>query len=489
MKSGGTTICPLSYFHLTGLAAIQISVILIFLKIELAVIPLVIFILISITAPFLTRFSFFLPIIYRGKVCKNEVALTFDDGPDPITTPHLLKLLSKYSINASFFVIGEKAYNHPYLIKRILSEGHSIGNHSYNHNPLIMVKSRKRLYKEIETAQRTLRKFGIVPLAFRPPVGITNPRLQRILLGLGMYCINFSCRAFDRGNRSINGLSRRILKKIKSGDIIMLHDVRSGRDFDIQLWLDEIELLIVGIGNKGINILPLSKIIGKDIMIKAEEKFTPNPIKTFYNGLALDYDREQFYSGVSTVRKKEYKLVLSRIPQIITSSDRVLELGAGTGIFTIPISKYCKEIVAVDISNNMLIKLKEKAEESDIKNITCILGDYENVNFNKTFDVICSFSSFEYISDLENTINSLSNYLKPGGILYFTTAHCSLFRFFTQIGNALRQGLWLKARSKNEIKKMLHSASFHKIDISCHLFNSIFSGGMLLEALAEKKDR
>ena len=111
------------------------------------------------------------------------------------------------------------------------------------------------------------------------------------------------------------------------------------------------------------------------------------------------------------------------------------------------------------------------------------------MNFNETFDLICAFSSFEYISDLGDFINSLSNYLKPGGILYFTTAHRSLFRFFTQIGNAMRQGLWLHARSKNEIKMMLHSASFHKINISCHLFNSIISGGMLLEALAEKKDR
>ena len=361
MKSGGTTICPLSYFHLTGLAAVQASVILAFVKIELAVIPLLIFILTSITAPFLPRFSFFLPIISRGKGCKDEAALTFDDGPDPMTTPLLLRLLSKYSIKAAFFVTGRNASSHPDMIKQILSEGHEIGNHSYNHDPVLMLRSRKRLYKEIATAQRTFRKFGIMPLAFRPPIGITNPRLRRILLGLGMYCINFSCRAFDRGNRRINGLSGRILKKIKSGDIIMLHDVRSGSDFDIQLWLDEIELLIVGIGKKGINILPLSKIIGKDVMIKADENYTPNPVATFYNGLALEYDREQFSSGVSTARKKEYEIVLSRIPQIISSSDRTLEIGAGTGIFTIPISRYCKEVAAVDISGNMLNKLIEKA--------------------------------------------------------------------------------------------------------------------------------
>jgi hypothetical protein len=102
------------------------------------------------------------------------------------------------------------------------------------------------------------------------------------------------------------------------------------------------------------------------------------------------------------------------------------------------------------------------------------------------FSVACAFSALEYLVDLPAFFARLARHIEPGGTVYFITARSSLFRLFTQIGNAMRQGLWLKARSHREIEAMLTAAGFERITISSHLLKSFLSGGMLLEVVAHK---
>ena len=171
----------LSMGEQVGLISFLVAISLLFFDMRLAVIPLAGFLLVCIAAPFFPRFGFYLPIISRGTSGKRAVALTFDDGPDPLSTPQLLRLLLKHKAKATFFVTGKKAVEHPELIKEIIRHGHSIGNHSYIHNNLVMFKSCKSIAKEIESVQNVLSDFGVLPLAFRPPVGITGPRLRPAL--------------------------------------------------------------------------------------------------------------------------------------------------------------------------------------------------------------------------------------------------------------------------------------------------------------------
>jgi len=252
--------------HYIGFVSYILSFLLFFLDVRFAIIPLALFILLCLTAPFLPKIGFFLPVIRKGKSDTKGVAITFDDGPDSITTPLLLDLLSKYDVKATFFVTGKKADKHPELIKNIIFNGHSIGNHTYTHDPFIMLKSTHQLRKEIETAQKTLKKQGIVPLIFRPPVGITNPKLYKILDMNGLYCVNYNRRACDAGNKRIKNLAQKILKRTGAGDIIMLHDTLPLRENELYVWLNEIENLLSGILNKGLSILPLSDIIGQSVM-------------------------------------------------------------------------------------------------------------------------------------------------------------------------------------------------------------------------------
>jgi hypothetical protein len=112
-----------------------------------------------------------------------------------------------------------------------------------------------------------LKKMGIQTLAFRPPVGIINPKLSPILDKLGMFCVTFSCRAFDAGNRRIKNLSSKIVKKVKADDIILLHDVPSRSKEDIVILLSEIETILAGLTVKGLKIVPLSTLINREVMI------------------------------------------------------------------------------------------------------------------------------------------------------------------------------------------------------------------------------
>ena len=257
----------LSLAHLTCLVSFLTAILLAFIDVQLSLIPLSAFIALCVIAPFLPRFSFFLPIISSGNSRKPAVAITFDDGPDPVSTPALLELLSKHKICVTFFVTGKEASEHPGLIKEILAEGHTVGNHSYSHDNLIMFKSSKTLIKEIGSTQDILRKFGITPLAFRPPVGITNPRLGKVLDKSGMFNVNFSCRAIDGGNRWIRNLSERILRRVHPDAIVVLHDIKPRDDTLFSYWLNEVDLIFSGIREKGLAILPLSELIGRPVML------------------------------------------------------------------------------------------------------------------------------------------------------------------------------------------------------------------------------
>ncbi len=479
----GPLIFPLAPAHLFGIGAFQTAAALLFIAPEYFFIPLVLFIIICAAAPFFPRTSFFLPVTSKG-ILPDSVSLTFDDGPDPVITPLVLKLLKKHSLKASFFVTGINAEKHPEIIRNILKDGHEICNHTYSHNPFIMLKSYRELESEINKACNVIKSFGVETRAFRPPVGITSPRLWKLLIEENLFCVNFSVKACDIGNRKIKNLSGKILKKVKARDIILLHDTFP-KNSTADYLISEFEKLIFGIKNKNFNIVPLSELTGREIM--TGKKKSKNPAEAFYDDLGQNYDTEQSKVSVSPARQKEWELFLTSFESDLKKNFTVLELGAGTGRFTLPIAKKVKQVFAADISSNMLNVLRNKADQNKIKNITTVVTDIEEFNSDKKYDAICSFSALEYIYDLEGIISKAYLSLKPGGVIYFITSRRSIFRFFVQIGNALRQGVWLRARSSREIRRYMKQAGFSDIKVSGHLFRSIINGGMLIEAKAIKK--
>ena len=221
------------------------------------------FVLLCIAGAVFARMQLFVPVIRRGPKNSRAVALTFDDGPDPETTPALLDLLARHNAPAFFFVTGRKAATHPELIRRMRAEGHGVGNHTWGHDVWITLKGAKALETQIAETRKLLMGLGIQPVFFRPPAGVVNPALKAILEKYEMQCILYSCRGPDLGNRRIRGLAGRIAKKIRGGDIVLLHDGHpASRGFDPEQWLSEMEEILVTIERKGLGIQPLSELAG-----------------------------------------------------------------------------------------------------------------------------------------------------------------------------------------------------------------------------------
>ncbi len=478
--------CLLSPAHLTALAAFQFYALLLYCAPALAPLPLAIFVLVSLGAPLFPRCSYYLPVISRGKASGGSVALTFDDGPSPEITLPLLDLLDRYSAKATFYVTGVNVERHPEIVRAILSRGHTLGNHSFSHSPFLMLKGARTLRREIESAQTAFKRFAVVPVTFRPPVGVTAPHLWRILFDLGMSCVNFSCRVGDMGNRRIDRLAERLLRKVRPGDIVLLHDVPPP-NAEASYLLGEFEAILAGLRERNLTIQPLSRLIGREVMRPVANDSPANPIETFYDGFAENYDQEQFCSGVSLSRRKELALFTEKLPELFQGAERVLEIGAGTGIFTSIIARQCQQVVALDISGKMLAMLEQKCAAEGIANIRTRVGDAETIDLDGPYDVVCSFSALAYLNDLPAFFRRLAPHVRPGGKIYFITARTSLFRFFTQIGNAMRQGLWLRAHRRREIETMLTGAGFEVLAIESHLLRCLISGGMLLEVSARKK--
>ncbi|WP_199622275.1 polysaccharide deacetylase family protein [Paenibacillus alkalitolerans] len=166
-------------------------------------------------------------VFKRGR-SPSDVCLTFDDGPDPVYTPQLLDLLQRYNVKATFFIVGKHAEEHPDIIRRMHREGHAIGIHNYRHRsnwlmrPQTVIKHVHRTSKFIEgvTGQR--------PQLYRPPWGVLN--LFDYTSGNDLHIILWSVMVNDwRRSTGAEKIRNRMLKRLKGGQIYLLHD--SGNSF------------------------------------------------------------------------------------------------------------------------------------------------------------------------------------------------------------------------------------------------------------------
>lgn len=168
------------------------------------------------------KFQYFLPATVRLK--SNKVLLTFDDGPNPDVTSQILDILKAKNCGALFFVIGTKMEQHPELIRRILDEGHQIGNHTESHNIFFAMASKKTVSSELSMMQKRLSDIGQYTVYFRPPIGYTNPIIAKVVRQLNLKTIGWTLRSYDTVYKIPEQLQTRLIQNTKPGSIVLMHD-------------------------------------------------------------------------------------------------------------------------------------------------------------------------------------------------------------------------------------------------------------------------
>lgn len=163
--------------------------------------------------------------IIRSLGHPKKLFLTFDDGPDPLSTPQVLKVLKENQVKATFFLVAQKAQAQKGLLEEILFDGHTIGNHSLDHGYKNFFRRRQILRQWILDSENLLSSLiGGPTVGFRPPAGVVTPVLRRALAELEMPLILWQKRFYDaiiplKSTRLLGSL-----EKTPEGSIILLHD-------------------------------------------------------------------------------------------------------------------------------------------------------------------------------------------------------------------------------------------------------------------------
>ena len=154
----------------------------------------------------------------------KRISLTFDDGPNPDATPRILDTLAEHHVKATFFILGAHAERWPELVRRIVAEGHQVGNHGYFHRKLHF-KAPSYVKRDIELGKRAIeRAGGSTPKFFRAPHGFRSPWVTAIARSFGERTIGWSLGVWDSDRPGVKAIVDRTIEGTRAGSIILLHD-------------------------------------------------------------------------------------------------------------------------------------------------------------------------------------------------------------------------------------------------------------------------
>jgi peptidoglycan-N-acetylglucosamine deacetylase len=172
----------------------------------------------------------------------NLVALTFDDGPHPLFTPDLLRILDRFSAKATFFMVGEKARQNPEIVKQVADGGHAIGNHSFSHARYTKLTSDARR-RDIRECEAVLHPYMVK--LFRPPFGQENALTHRDALQLGYHVVKWNLAPDDWRPHTPDWIAEYFLEQVAPGAIALLHDnVIDNPESDRAQTLDAVEKVL-----------------------------------------------------------------------------------------------------------------------------------------------------------------------------------------------------------------------------------------------------
>lgn len=183
---------------------------------------------------------------------KNYISLTFDDGPNPQTTPRILDILKEKAVKATFFMLGQNVVNNEAIVKRVLDEGHEVANHSYSHPQLTSIDG-ERVKQEVQNTDKAIyHATGKISTDFRPPYGAVNSYVAAII---NKPIIQWSVDSHDWKSHNVNKIIQRINNTKSNGGILLMHDIHQETVAALPAVIDHLR-------EDGYEIIPSKQLLG-----------------------------------------------------------------------------------------------------------------------------------------------------------------------------------------------------------------------------------
>lgn len=190
----------------------------------------------------------------REKTDRKVVYLTFDDGPHPPETERVLDVLRERGARATFFLIGSKVSGNEVVLRRMLEKGHALGLHTYSHAGTFPLLSFGKMLADVNEGKRAVESVAGRKISlFRPPFGVTNPTISKVVRTLRLQTVGWDVRSFDTVSCKPSEHSckqsehdwyvpvvERIMKQVRPGSVILLHDRLDGASELLSILLDRL---------------------------------------------------------------------------------------------------------------------------------------------------------------------------------------------------------------------------------------------------------
>ena len=186
------------------------------------IIPAVLFVTVAGLGSAFVCSNYHVKALCSAKTHSKKIAITFDDGPHPETLK-VLDLLNQYNAKGTFFCIGRQIEKYPEILNQVVNQGHTVGNHTYNHSSTLTLST--RALEELTSTDEIIKNVtGKKPMLFRPPFGVTAPNIAKALKITGHTVIGWNIRSLDTIIEDEKKIFNRIKKRLRPGSIILLHD-------------------------------------------------------------------------------------------------------------------------------------------------------------------------------------------------------------------------------------------------------------------------
>ncbi len=200
--------------------------------------------------------------VWRGSRRAPQVALTFDDGPDPVWTPRVLEALGDLDVRGTFFLVGERAARAPDVVHAIAAAGHEIASHGWSHRSLWLCTPR-RTAEEVARPQALLAELtGRAPRYFRPPWGMVNAAMYAALARHRLTCVFWSIQPEGLTARAAEAQARGVLARAHAGAIVDLHDADGVPGAPARL-LDALPAMVAGLRGRGLTPVTLAELLAR----------------------------------------------------------------------------------------------------------------------------------------------------------------------------------------------------------------------------------